>query len=208
MWDSILPSNRYTNLCFSSSLWKPVVKDTDIDIVGEEQNLEPASKRLKLTLNQLQCKVRDNLNSQIYSVQLCLEYFSNAKQLATHNCNRLKIVNYDCPICQRSFMCSANLASHMKWHSQVNSDFKYSFLFQHERTSISSSPKSIRDRLNSLHVTSVTSPFPQKLILIDTFKLFIKKSIEFPMQRENKGRKENANHHLSRKQQLLVREQK
>ena len=207
MWDSILPSNRYTNLCFSSSLWKPVVKDTDIDIVGEEQNLEPASKRLKLTLNQLQCKVRDNLSSQTYSVQLCLEYFSNAKQLATHNCNRLKIVNYDCPICQRSFMCSANLASHMKWHSQVNSDFKYSFLFQHESTSLSSSPKSIRDRRNSLPVTSVISPFPQKPILIDTFKLFIKKSIEFPMQRENKERKENANQHLSH-QQLLVREQK
>jgi len=81
-------------------------QDEEVDILSDViEEGEPASKKLKSTMNQVQCK-------------LCFEHFTSQVQLAGHNCRGIRILDYKCSICDRNFMSSANLASHMKWHDQ------------------------------------------------------------------------------------------
>lgn len=65
-------------------------KEDDVDIVeiDDDMNREPAAKRLKTIANMTQCK-------------LCLNYFDNPIYLASHNCCRIKQLQYTCNICQR-----------------------------------------------------------------------------------------------------------
>ena len=53
-----------------------------------------------------------------HPIKLCFEHFTSQVQLAGHNCRGIRILDYKCSICDRNFMSSANLASHMKWHDQ------------------------------------------------------------------------------------------
>ena len=62
--------------------------------------------------------------------KLCFEHFTSQVQLAGHNCRGIRILDYKCSICDRNFMSSANLASHMKWHDQQVYNIQYAVQYE------------------------------------------------------------------------------
>lgn len=51
-----------------------------------------------------------------YDCKLCENRYSNAFELANHNCSGIVKVEHRCPECNKVFQCPANLASHRRWH--------------------------------------------------------------------------------------------
>lgn len=51
-----------------------------------------------------------------YDCKLCANRYSNAFDLANHNCSGIVKVEHRCPECNKLFQCPANLASHRRWH--------------------------------------------------------------------------------------------
>ena len=137
------------------------------------------------------------ISCKYHPKKLCFEHFTSQVQLAGHNCRGIRILDYKCSICDRNFMSSANLASHMKWHDQQVSKVrkyfqiensvlwvpKFFYRYPRESTTI----WWMRKRPGKSTVWHAIKLLHRKHISNDIFKLFIRNWTKYQMRIENAG---------------------